>query len=79
MAETIVKIGAIAASFCEQDPDSVRSIYIFFLYAVSCTQMDKQREPSAKTLCSPFSAEYWRHCLLSCGIQSILPQDQARK
>lgn len=23
MAETIVKIGAIAASFCEEDPDSV--------------------------------------------------------
>lgn len=24
MAETIVKIGALAASFCEHDPDSVR-------------------------------------------------------
>lgn len=26
MAETIVKIGALAASFCELDPDSVRII-----------------------------------------------------
>lgn len=34
MAETIVKIGAIAASFCEQDPDSVRSIYFFTLRCI---------------------------------------------
>ena len=35
------------------------------LHAVSRTQQGRQREPSIKTLRSPLSAEYWRHCVLS--------------
>ena len=35
------------------------------LYAVSRTQQDRQREPSVKTLRSPLSAEFWRHCVLN--------------
>ena len=37
------------------------------LHAVSRTQQGRQREPSVKTLCFPFSAEFWRHCVLSGG------------
>ena len=33
------------------------------------TQQGRQREPSIKTLRSPFSAEFWRHCVLSGGTQ----------
>ena len=39
------------------------------LHAVSRTQQGKQREPSVKTLRSPLSAEFWRHCVLSGRIQ----------
>ena len=35
------------------------------LHAVSRTQQGRQREPSVKTLRSPLSAEFWRHCVLS--------------
>ena len=35
------------------------------LHAVSRTQQVRQREPSIKTLRSPLSAEFWRHCVLS--------------
>ena len=34
-------------------------------HAVSRTQQGRQREPSAKTFSSPFSAEFWMHCMLS--------------
>ena len=46
---------------------SVQRTYILFfqLHAVSRTQQGRQREPSVKTLCSPLSAEFWRHCVLS--------------
>ena len=35
------------------------------LHAESRTLQVRQREPSVKTLCSPFYAEFWRHCLLN--------------
>ena len=35
------------------------------LHAVSRTQQGRQREPIVKTLRSPLSAEFWRHCMLS--------------
>ena len=35
------------------------------LHAVSRTQEGRQREPNVKTLLSPLSAEFWRHCVLS--------------
>ena len=40
------------------------------LHAVSRTHQGGQREPSVKTLRSPFSTVYWRHCVLSGGFQS---------
>ena len=39
------------------------------LHAVSRTQQSRQREPSVKTLRSPLSAEFWRHCVLTGGTQ----------
>ena len=38
---------------------------IIQLHALSRTQQGRQREPSVKTLRSPLSAEFWRHCVLS--------------
>ena len=38
---------------------------LFQLYAVSRTLQGRQREPSVKTLRSPLSAEFWRHCVLN--------------
>ena len=38
--------------------------WINHLYAVSCTQQGRQRDPSVKTLHSPLFAEFWRHCVL---------------
>ena len=35
------------------------------LHTISRTQQGRQREPSVKTLRSPLSAEFWRHCVLS--------------
>ena len=46
------------------------------LYAVSRTREGRQRTPRVKTL----SAEFWRHCVLSGGIQRrALPQDQSEE
>ena len=41
----------------------------YHLHAVLRTQQGRQREPSVKTLRSPLYAEFWRHCVLSRGIQ----------
>ena len=50
------------------------------LHAVSRTQQGRQREPSVKTLRSPLSAEFWRHCVLSGRTQRrALPQDQSEE
>ena len=35
------------------------------LHAVPRTQQVRQRKPNVKTLRSPLSAEFWRHCVLS--------------
>ena len=35
------------------------------LHAVYCTQQGRQREPSVKTLCSPLSTKFRRHCWLA--------------
>ena len=40
------------------------------LHALSRTQRGRQRETSVKSLRSPLSAEFWRHCVLSGGTQS---------
>ena len=44
---------------------SVRSQSINQLHAVSRTLQVRQREPSVKTLSTPLSAGFWRHCVLS--------------
>ena len=56
---------------------------IFFFFSLklypSRTQQSKQREPSVKTLRS-FSAEFWRHCVLSGGTQCrVLPRHQSEE
>ena len=38
------------------------------LHAVSRTQQGRQRELSVKTLRSPLSAEFWKHCVSSGGV-----------
>ena len=47
------------------------SIYLILnqLHAVSRTQQSRQREPTVRTLRSPLSAEFWRHCVLSSRTQ----------
>ena len=50
------------------------------LHAVSRIQQSNQRKPGVKTLRSPLSAEFWRHCLLSGGTQRRdLPQHQSEE
>ena len=50
------------------------------LHAVSRTKQGRQREPSVKTLRSPLSAEFWRHCVLSGGTQRCtLPRHQSEE
>ena len=44
--------------------------------AVSRTQQGKQREPSVKTLRSPFSVDFWRHCVLSGGTYASTPEQR---
>ena len=39
------------------------------LHAVFRTQQGRQSEPSVKILCSPLSAEFWRHYVLSGATQ----------
>ena len=34
----------------------------FTLYAVSRIQQGRQREPNVKTIRSPLSVNFWRHC-----------------
>ena len=49
-------------------------------HAVSRTQQGRQREPSVKTLRSPLSAEFWRHCVLSGRTQRrALPRHQSEE
>ena len=53
---------------------------IYELHAVSRTQQRRQREPSVKTLRSPLSAEFWRHCVLSGRTQRrALPRHQSEE
>ena len=41
---------------------------------------DRQREPSVKTLCSPLSVEFWKHCVLSGATQRrALPRSQSER
>ena len=50
------------------------------VYAVFCTQQGKPREPSVKTLRSPPSIEFRRHCVLSGGTQRrALPRNQSEE
>ena len=43
-------------------------------------RIGRQREPSVKSLRSPLSAEYWRHCLLSGRTQRrALPRHQSEE
>ena len=50
------------------------------IHAVSRTQQGRQREPSVKTLRSPLSAEFWRHCVLSGRTQRhASPQHQSEE
>ena len=50
------------------------------LHAVSRTQQCRQRESSVKTLHSPLSAEFWRHCVLSGRTQRpALPRHQSEE
>ena len=38
-------------------------------HAVFRTQQGRQKEPRVKTLSSPLSAAFWRHCMLIGGTQ----------
>ena len=49
------------------------------LHAVSRSQQCRQKEPSVKTFCSSFSAEFWRHCVLSSGTQLALTSHQSEE
>ena len=50
------------------------------LHAVSRTQQGRQRELSIKTLSSPLSAEFWRHCVLRGRTQRrALPRHQSEE
>ena len=40
---------------------------LFYLFICSVSQQGREREPSVKTIRSPFSSEYRRHCVLSGG------------
>ena len=49
-------------------------------HAISRTQRGKQREPSVKTLRSPLSVEFRRHCVLSGGTQRrLLPRYESKE
>ena len=60
-----------------------RKILYFFIYqlhAVSRTQQRRQGEPNVKALRAPFSAEFWRHCVLTGRIQRrALPRHQSEE
>ena len=43
---------------------TISLIFFYYRQAVPRIQYGKQREPSVKILRSPFSAEFWRHCVL---------------
>ena len=51
------------------------------VHAVSrVTQESRQREPSVKTLRSPLTADFWRHCVLSGGAQRrAFPRHQSEE
>ena len=54
--------------------------YNYQLHAVSHTEHGRQREPSVKTILSPLSVEFWRHCVLSGKTQRrALPRDQSEE
>ena len=49
-------------------------------HAVSSTQQGRKMEPSVKTLPSPLSAGFWRHCVLSDITQRrALPRHQSEE
>ena len=55
-------------------------INFYQFHAVSHIQQGRQREPSIKTLRSPLSAEFQRHCVLSSRIQRrALPRHQSEE
>ena len=50
------------------------------LHTVFRIQQGRQRELSVKTLRSPLSAEFWRHCVLSGKTQRrALPRHQSEE
>ena len=50
------------------------------MHAVSRRQQGRQRESSFKTLRSPLTAEFWKHCVLSGGTQRrALPRHQSEE
>ena len=49
--------------YCQLNPPAKSPLYAARLHSVSCAQKGRQREPSVKTLFSPLSAEFWRHCV----------------
>ena len=50
------------------------------LHALSRTLLNRQREHSVRTLRSPLSAAFWRHCMLSGGTQRhALPGHQSEE
>ena len=59
------------------------NLYILDFFSVShCIPRTagRQRGPSIKTLRSPLSGEYWKHCVLSGGTQRrALPRHQSEK
>ena len=74
----IINISICCNEFIRHTFISCSSICFFYpLHAVFHTEQGRQREPSVKTLCSPISAEFWRHCVLSGKTQRCaLPRHQ---
>ena len=59
---------------------AARRLRHFQLHAVSRTQQGRQKETSVKTLRSPLSADFWRHCVLSGRTQRrALPRHQSEE
>ena len=56
----------------------INQIKLNQLQVVSHIPQGRQREPSFKTLRSPLSAEFWRHCVLSGRTQRRASTPESR-
>ena len=54
-----------------QGGDWTHSLYIIIIENMKKKHIYNHRHPSVKTLRSPLSAEFWKHCVLSGGTQRL--------